>query len=437
MEELRLVERFMVVPQTPTRHHHLFLSNLDLMLVAYSESVSFFGPPAREVPFSQVYHNLRGALSRLLVVYDFLAGRVGPGSEEGRLEIDCNSKGVVLVAASATCEMSQLGELRRPKPSYKHLVKFLLEEGGEEVQDKPLLLLQLTRFQCGSLALAARSNHCILDGVATRDFLNNLGSFTRGQDLVVVPDSDRMVFKARAPPRITHTHFEYSKLVGSDALFSIRGMSGLALNQPSSDTSHLIYLSPERIIRLKIKACRDGPTQNCTTFDAVAAKIWKAMIISKGLSDEQMSTMLFPVDVRQRVAPHVPPGFAGNALVPGFARGTAGEVKTEELWALAAKVREGVDRLDDEYVRSGIDWLEVHKGVPCRVESFSVVAWLKLDLEEGEYEWGGVKCTTPIVVKPGLVILLPGEKNEGGINICLELPSDQVKEFHKQMMEDD
>ena len=29
------------------------------------------------------------------------------------------------------------------------------------------------------------------------------------------------------------------------------------------------------------------------------------------------------------------------------------------------------------------------------------------------FAWGRVKCTTPIVVKPGLGMLLPGPKGEG------------------------
>lgn len=153
------------------------------------------------------------------------------------------------------------------------------------------------------------------------------------------------------------------------------------------------------------------------------------------MSEEKTSTVLFPVDARKRVVPGLGDGFAGNALVPGFARATVREVMELEDACLIRKVQEGIERLDDEYVRSGIDWLEVNKGVPCREDSFSLVAWWRLGLEEQEFAWGRLKCATPLGVKPGLVMLLPGIEGEGGLDVCLDLPEDQMQEFCRIMME--
>lgn len=105
-----------------------------------------------------------------------------------------------------------------------------------------------------------------------------------------------------------------------------------------------------------------------------------------------------------------------------------------EVACLTRKVQEGIERLNDEYVRSGIDWLEVNKGVPCTEDSFSLVAWWRLGLEEQKFAWGRLKCATPLGVKPGLVMMLPGTE-EGGISICLDLPEDQIQEFCRIMME--
>lgn len=434
-----LVENFTVVPETPTRRRRLFLSNIDLTLVSYYETLTFFEPPTAtsKVTLSEVCDNLRNALSQLLVAYDFVAGRLEPTEGEGRLEIDCNGAGIVVVAATCSSHMSQLGELRTPKPAYSELVKFLMNDEGKELRDKPLLLFQLTQFRCGGLALASRANHCILDGISGREFQANLASFSRGEGLIVRPNADRTVFKARNPPKISYPHYEYSKLIDVQTVFSVRGMSTPTLKQPLPLAPRLVYVSPERIARLKSEALKDGKHKNCTAFHVTTAKIWKARSIAIGMPDDRISTLLFPVDVRKRVVPPAPDGFAGNALVPGFARASVHELKTEAVSFIVGKVQEGLDRLhDDEYLKSGIDWLEVHKGVPAQVDSFSVVAWWKLGLEEAEFGWGKVRCFSPVDLKPGLVMLLPGEKDEGGINICLELPSVQMKDFYKLMMED-
>ena len=50
------------------------------------------------------------------------------------------------------------------------------------------------------------------------------------------------------------------------------------------------------------------------------------------------------------------------------------------------------------------------------------------------FAWGRVKCATPNVVKPGLVMLLPGPKGEGSLNVCLQLHGDQMDDFYRLMM---
>ncbi|KAL6011284.1 hypothetical protein ACLOJK_001729 [Asimina triloba] len=294
----------------------------------------------------------------------------------------------------------------------------------------------LTQFKCGGLVLACRSNHCLFDGIASHEFQANLAALTRSEGLIINPNPDRMIFRARNPPKISYPHLEYSEITHLSSIFSGQGMPSQKIKQPQLGTTCLIHLSPERMVRMKAEAVKDGPLVNCTAFHILAAKIWKARAIAISLPDDRISTLLFPVDVRKRVTPHAPPGFSGNALVPGFARASAHELKTCQQSVLVKKVHEGLQRLDDEYVRSGIDWLETHKGVPCMVDSFSVVAWWKLGLETACFGWGQVKCLTPVEVAPELVFLLPGEKDEGGIHVCLQLPSEQMKEFYKLIMED-
>lgn len=294
-------------------------------------------------------------------------------------------------------------------------------------------------MRCGSLALASRYNHCILDGIAVREFSKNLAALTRGDEIVILPNPDRTIFKARYPPRISHPHHEFSMTTcETDNLFTVCGTSGINVRAWSQDNNKTfsIYMSPRKIASLKKAALRDGKLEKCSSFQVVAAKIWKARSIAMKMEDETNSTMLFPVDVRRIVIPPAPSGFAGNALVPGFARAKVKELKDREECYLVRKVQEGIERLDDEYVRSGIDWLEIHRGLPCRENSFSVVAWFRLGIEEDVFSWGKVKCITPILTNPSLVILLPGPPGEGGLHVCLQLPEDQMNEFCRLLMEE-
>ncbi|KAI3943284.1 hypothetical protein MKW92_037424 [Papaver armeniacum] len=444
MEDLKLVEKHVIVPETLLNRRRLFLSNIDLTLVSYLETVSFIEPTSKDISFAEICSSFYRALGRVLVSYDFMAGRLihqaGEGENDGRFEIDCNGEGVVVVAATTSTKMSQLGELRSPnKPEFKKLVSFLHDEEwmNLELKEKPLLLLQLTRFQCGGVALASLSNHCTLDGTAIQEFIVNLASLTRGDDLVVHPNSDRSIFKARNPPRISHPHFEYSIPKVSDTSFSIPGsiLIPSIIKQPFlKTTTKLVHLSESWISNLKSIVQRDGKFKNYTTFHVLAAKLWKARSIATQLPDECISTVLFPIDVRRKIVPRAPKGFAGNALIPGFARSNMNRIKTEKFSALVDEIHKGVERVDDEYVKSNIDWLEVNRGVPCRENSFSVVVWSKLGFEGVDFGWGRITNVVPIEIKPGLVIVLPGDKEGGGIYVCLELPSEQMEEFCKLMM---
>ncbi|WVZ08092.1 hypothetical protein V8G54_021438 [Vigna mungo] len=440
MGKIELVEKIVVVPEHPTPHKRMFLSNIDLSLVVYQDSASFFDPPTTQMSFNEICNKLYSALGKMLVQYDFMAGRLVPSLEEThRFEIDCNGAGIVVAAARTDRKLSDFGVIYAPNPELRELVVFLHEGCDQEtdLKEKPLASLQLTQFGCGSLALASHYNHCTLDGFAIRDFEVNLGALTRGEDLITVPNADRTLLRARNPPIVSHPHFEYSKSTVTHNLFTLRGKSVTNVMQSLPENQiRVLHLSPQSIAIFKKKALEEDKTlKNTTTFQVVAAKIWKARSIATRMSEEKVSTMLFPVDVRKRVVPELPDGFAGNALVPGFARATVRELKELEDAYHIRKVQEGLKRLNNEYIKSGIDWLEVNKGAPCMEDSFSLVAWWRLGLEEQLFAWGRLKCATPLEVKPGLVMLLPGPQDQGGINLCLDLPEDQMQDFSRIMLQ--
>ncbi|KAK7293139.1 hypothetical protein RJT34_16000 [Clitoria ternatea] len=441
MGRIKLVEKVVIAPEQSTPYKRIFLSNIDLSLVVYQDSASFFDPPSNQMSFKEICSKLYSAVGKMLVHYDFMAGRLMPSLEEDhRFEIECNGAGFVVAAARTDRKLSEFGVISAPNSELRELVVFLIEEGEKEtdLNGKPLASLQLTQFGCGSLALASHYNHCTLDGIAVRDFEVNLAALTRGDDLIIIPNAGRTLLRARNPPKINHPHFEYSKSTDIQTLFTVRGTSGTNVRQSvEKNQIHVLHLSPQKVASFKKKALKDTNLKNTTTFQVVAAKIWKARSIATKMPEDRVSTMLFPVDVRKRVVPELPDGFAGNALVPGFARATVRELKELEDACHIRKVQEGVERLDDEYIKSGIDWLEVNRGAPCtsREDCFSLVAWWRLGLEEQLFAWGRLKCATPLEVKPGLVMLLPGTQDQGGLSICLDLPQDQMQEFCRIMLE--
>lgn len=279
-----------------------------------------------------------------------------------------------------------------------------------------LYYLQVTRFKCGGLALGLGTNHVLLDGIAALDLMKNLAAIAKGQTLAVQPETDRTCLKARSPLKITHPHLEFTKSSEIPPTIAPSPASKLSFN--------LFPISAQMLSRLKATAQRP-----CSSFEALTAHLWRAHTEAMDTAADKISTLLFAVDVRAKMVSPLPKGFAGNAIFPGYARATAGELRGAELSWCVQQVQEGIARVTDEYVRSAIDWLEVYKGVFCVDRSIVVSPWKKLAFEEVEYPWGKPLYSGPVINSwIDFLLLLPNGKDDG-LNVFIALEEEQMNKF--------
>lgn len=130
-------------PSEPTERRYVFLSNIDQVLNFSVETVHFFNANA-EHPIESIVATLRSAVERVLVPYDFLAGRLRLDESKGRLEIDCNAAGVKFVVAKSELELAELGDLEYPNPAFRQLVTMTEAGGGHGLEDRLLCAFQVT-----------------------------------------------------------------------------------------------------------------------------------------------------------------------------------------------------------------------------------------------------------------------------------------------------
>ncbi|KAL0382001.1 UNVERIFIED_CONTAM: hypothetical protein Scaly_0487400 [Sesamum calycinum] len=96
-----------------------------------------------DFPPEIVVKRLKLALERVLVPYDFMAGRFKLNQQSGRLEIDCNSAGAGFVVASSEYSLDELGDFVYPNLGFRQLAAQTLGNLGPEV-DQPLCVFQYT-----------------------------------------------------------------------------------------------------------------------------------------------------------------------------------------------------------------------------------------------------------------------------------------------------
>ncbi|KAJ8551660.1 hypothetical protein K7X08_021675 [Anisodus acutangulus] len=427
----------LVFPSEETQKKTMFLSNIDQVLNFDVQTLHFFNANPEFSP-EIVTERLRIALSKVLVPYDFLAGRLKMNQESKRLEFDCNCSGAVFLVASSELTLKDIGDLVYPNPAFRKLIQHEKIDHLEK-DDKPLCIIQVTSFKCGGFAMGFSTNHITFDGISFKIFLQNLASQAFDDDnnnskpLAIVPCNERTLLAARTPPRVSFPHLELLKL---------KVPIGEELNPTVFETLQeeldikIFKLNSSDISSLKEKAKDENtPNAKITSFNVVTSYVWKCKALSFDAENnsERISTVLFAVDIRPRLNPLLPQSYTGNAVLTSYASATCHELEEGPFSKIVDMVSQGGMRMTDEYARSAIDWGEIYKGFPNG--EFLISSWWKLGFSQVEYPWGKPKYSCPVVSHRKDIILLFPNIDDGinsindGVNILVALPAKQMEKF--------
>lgn len=131
----------MVRPAAETPRVALWNANVDLVVPRFhTPSVYFYRPTGAANFFDAGV--LKDALSKALVPFYPMAGRL-KRDDDGRIEIDCNAEGVLLVEAETTSLIDDFGDFA-PTLELKQLIPTIDYSGG--ISTYPLLVLQVCLY---------------------------------------------------------------------------------------------------------------------------------------------------------------------------------------------------------------------------------------------------------------------------------------------------
>ncbi|CAL1413246.1 unnamed protein product [Linum trigynum] len=419
----------------------IFLSNIDQAVSFPVETLFFFRGGGRNDDDDDIAATVRRAVEEdLLVPYYFMAGRLQFNEESSRLELVCNNAGAVFVEATSRLAMEELGDVSLPNPCFRRLI----HRPGlyKSLADTPLMTIQVTKFVCGGYSIGFVTNHGTLDGKSAGQMFESLASICRGEGLKpnFAVHNDRTSLRARTPPRIQYPHHEYVTLRDFSSSFTaLQHLHPSPLIFSKNYVHKLFSFSYNDISTLKEKANIYGRATNTktTSFEAVVAHVWRSRTRAVFADFDQPSTVLFAVDVRSLVTPALPEGFVGNAVITAFATARAGDLVAEPVGYAVGKMKEGRERVTDDYVRSVIDWLEVHRGgVPAtRGGNFYVSAWWKLPFNELDFGSGKPVHGGPVVSGNDEFVLLLADRRRGGggggggVSVWLGLEEEKMDKF--------
>nr|AJW87634.1 rosmarinic acid synthase [Prunella vulgaris] len=427
--KIEVKESTMVKPAAETPTGGLWISNLDLLSPAnyHTLSVHFYRHDGSDNFFEAA--PLKEALSRALVEFYPYAGRLKLNGK--RLEIDCNGEGLLLVEAESDGTLEELGDFA-PRPDLNLIPKVDYSKG---ISSYPLMLFQITRFKCGGVGLGVANEHHLSDGVSALHFINTWCHLARGVPAPSpAPVFDRTALSARSPPKVEFTHPEFQP------------PPTLPTPLEHTDIAYAkLKLSRDQLNALKAK-CKSPATANgqengkparpYSTFEVLAGHIWRCVCAARGLPAEQETKLHIPFDGRAKL--QLPAGFFGNAIFFATPIATCGEVEANSLSYAVRRVGDAIGRLDEEYLRSSVDFLELQDDISklaqgahsFRCPNLWVISWVRLPIYEPDFGWGKAVYMGPWAAPfEGKSYLLPNPDNDGSLFVAITLHTQHMDRF--------
>ncbi|KAA8522841.1 hypothetical protein F0562_009264 [Nyssa sinensis] len=347
----------------------------------------YFYRPTSSFSIASAIGILRNSLSQALVHFYQLAGRLHWTGNGGRLGLECNAMGALLYQAE-------------------------------------------TNAKIDDFALAVAISHIIVDGASALHFIAEWARIARGESLDMVPFFDRTLLLAGdppTPPRFDHAEFSPPPL--------LIGQSDNTEERKKETTVTMLQLSKEHVEKLK-KMANDGRSSGFraySRYEVVAGHMWRCACRAREHENKQLTKLRVAVNIRMR--PPLPKGYFGNAVLTPLATSQAGELVSRPLGYAAGRIREAVEMITDEYVRSSLDFVRSQSDVTqfrtfntagCTQGAFfgnpnlEITSWMGLSNYNTDFGWG-----KEIYMGPGALgydgksIILSSHEEDGSLVIAL------------------
>lgn len=397
---------------------------------------------------------LKDSLSRVLVPFYPLAGRL-QWTSNGRFELECNGIGVQFIEAESSSTLDDLRDFS-PSSEYQYLIPSV--DYTLPIHELPLFLVQLTSFKCGGISVSLNVSHAVADGPSALHFISEWSRFARGEPLHTAPFLDRKVLRAGEPPLMPlPPHHAHS---GFNHLPILLGQSDSSIEEKKKKkkktTLAMLKLSKNQVEKLKKTANeglhRPNNGRSYTRYETVTGHIWRSASKARGHKRDQPTALGVCVDSRCRMQPPLPKGYFGNATLDVIATSLAGDLVSKPLGYASSRIREAIEKVTDEYVRSGIEFLKNQEdlsrfrdlhAIGSDRRSFygnpnlGVISWLTLPIYGLDFGWG-----KEVYMGPGThdfdgdSLLLPDADGDGSLLVAICLQVDHMDAFKKHFYED-
>lgn len=362
-------------------------------------------------------HHLKNSLSKTLTLFYPLAGELSPNDITF---VNCNDNGVLYVEARV--EKDRLDEFLR-NPDLSELIKFLPQNGsmGSKMKDvqilETLVSIQVTRFDCGGVAIGGVFLHKLLDGDTMSKFFNTWAKIVRDDGVEKIESLDFTSSSRLFPPQKDSP--DQMIMETKNMIFSYKGESLV----------RRFVFSAKAIEAIKKKVSSEE-VADPTPVEALTTFIWKHMILAtrrvKGSSTRKFMVAHL-VNLRSRIDSKLPNAF-GNLVFVAYSEAIGMSHHEMELRLLGGIVKKMFENVKNS---KNLKALEGAGGFDCivdmttnvgnllpQLDTYMFSSWCNFGLYDVNFGGGKPIFVVPFIGPIGSsnkpqIILVKNGKNDG------------------------
>ncbi|NP_001362853.1 acylsugar acyltransferase 3 [Solanum lycopersicum] len=420
MASSTIISRKMIKLLSPTpsslRCHKLsFMDHINFPL---HSPYAFFYPKIPQNYSNKISQVLENSLSKVLSFYYPLAGKIN----NNYTYVDCNDTGAEYLNVRIDCPMSQI--LNHP---YNDVVDVVFPQdlpwSSSSLTRSPLVV-QLSHFDCGGVAVSACTSHTIFDGYCLSKFINDWASTARNMEFKPSPQFNASTFF----PLPSETNLS----------------STLPATRPSQrHVSRMYNFSSSNLTRLKDIVTKESHVKNPTRVEVASALVHKCGVTMSMESSGMFKPTLMSHAMNLR--PPIPLNTMGNATCIILTTAmTEDEVKLPNFVAKLQKDKQQLrDKLKDmKEDRMPLYTLELGKNAMNIIEKDTHDVYLcsgmtNTGLHKIDFGWGEPVRVTLATHPNKNNFIFMDEQSGDGLNVLITLTKDDMLKFqsNKELLE--
>ncbi|KAF9100126.1 hypothetical protein BGX29_003342 [Mortierella sp. GBA35] len=246
-------------------------------------------------------------------------------------------------------------------------------------------------------------------------------------------------------------------------------MSASGGQEPEGGNLHIFHFTPQQLEAIKklaseqniaAAACaaddKEISDKWVSTGDSLIAYLWKMSTITRRMEPDCKMMCGLVMDIRKRVAPPIPEGYIGNAILSIFVQMPVHSLLTTPLSLPSRLLRDELMLQSPEQIKSAISWIQRQEN-PHLIETtsnnpfgqdFMVWSFRKLDLYSPDFGQGMPKKVRigrgGFGGGEGMCVIMDSEPSKGaggggmGVDVYLGLQGEHLRDFemvHRGFME--